>query len=61
MIRKVMADAIDVKAGLKIVLDKVESAFAARSKVSLAINYLYNLESGETFWRLGKLFGDYQK
>lgn len=37
MIRKVMADAIDVKAGLKLVLEKVETAFAARSKVSLAI------------------------
>lgn len=33
MIRKVMAEAIDVKAGLKLVLDKLESAYIARSKV----------------------------
>lgn len=35
MIRKVMGDAIDVKAGLKCILDKLQSSYAARAQVNL--------------------------
>lgn len=35
MIRRVMGDGIDVKAGLKLVLENLEKAFNARSKVEI--------------------------
>lgn len=41
MIRKTMTEVVDVKAGLKIILDKLEAAFAQRSKVSRELRFVY--------------------